>query len=114
MRAGDLLHYVAVQQRSTSQDALGGQVNTWSDVKSIWVGFNPLYGRELLAAKSIATEVTHMIHARYDATLWADPRTAAGYRILHGSRVFNLHAVLNDDERNASVTIYASEGVSDG
>lgn len=113
MRAGDLNQYVTVQERSTAQDALGGQVNTWSDLKSIWVGFNPLYGRELLAGKAIATEVTHMLHARYDA-IWADPRTAAGYRILLGTRVFNLHAVLNDDERNASVTLYASEGSNDG
>ena len=113
MRAGELNNWVKVQQRSTAQDALGGQSTTWTDIKTIAVGIAPLYGRELEAARTIASEATHRIRAHYEP-LWDDPRTSATYRLLLGTRIFNIHAAMNDAESNRSVTIWASEGMNDG
>lgn len=113
MRAGALRHSVLVEQRSSTTDALGGQVNTWSTLATLQAEVRPLQGRELLSAQTIATEITHKITFRYDA-IFADPRTAAAYRISYGTRQFNVHGVLNEGERDRAVIVYASEGISNG
>lgn len=112
--AGILDKYVTIQSRSTSIDAIGGQSVTWADVKSIMVGIRPLYGRELVAAQAYSSEVSHLIRARYDPTLWANPKVAATYRIVYRGRYFNINAMRNVDEGDAEIAIYATEGLSDG
>lgn len=121
LRAGDLNKFVVVKRRATSKDGTGygGQSTTWLPVSAginggIYVGVEQLFGRELIAGQAVHSEVTHRITARYDAAIWADPIAAAKFRIDMGARIFNLHGVINEDERDTIVRIYASEGLSDG
>lgn len=113
IRSGDLNRLVTVQQRSTTTDSFGGQVNTWSDVKSVYAKITALGGRELLAAQSYSTDVSHQILVRYDA-IFADPRVVAAYRISYASRLFNIFAALNENEENRVVTLIAAEGLNNG
>ena len=50
---------------------------------------------------------------RYQPLL-ADPKVVAGYRALYKGRIFNIHASMNEDERNTVLTLLASEGMDDG
>jgi hypothetical protein len=50
---------------------------------------------------------------RYQA-MFADTRQVAGYRAVYRSRIFNIHAALNEDESNVLITLLASEGLDDG
>jgi SPP1 family predicted phage head-tail adaptor len=117
IRSGQLTRRIRIQRRSTVQDSFGGPALTWIDVASVWAGIEPLTGRELESAQRMASEVSHQITVRYQA-LFADPREVAGYRILFPSqyraRIFNIHAAINEEERNAVITLLASEGLDDG
>lgn len=114
LRAGDLRHLVSVQQRSTTLDSYGQQATLWTEVGQVYAQIEGLSMRELVAAKAVASEVTHQITVRYDDSLWADPRTAATLRIVYGSRYFDLHGAINEDERNRTVTLLASESLARG
>ena len=112
-KAGDLRHRMTFQSRSSGKDALGGQVLTWADAFTIWVDIQELSGHELFTAQAAQSEVTHTISARYRAE-FADKKAIAAMRGTYAGRIFNLHAVLNVEERNKYVQVMASEGLNDG
>jgi SPP1 family predicted phage head-tail adaptor len=112
-RAGNRRHIVQVQAKTTDRDALGGAAQAWSTQFSTRVGITPLSGRELLAAQAIHAEASHRIEGVFRPE-WADPVRAAGYRILFGTRIFNIHDVQNVEERNRDIEIVASEGMNEG
>lgn len=113
MRASDLRHQIKLQSRGSAQDGYGAQVNTWSDSATLWAEITSLTGRELQAAQAVQAEVTHQIAVRYQV-LFADPKSVAAMRVLYGSRVFNIHACLNVDERNREINLLCSEGLNEG
>ncbi|MCP5231082.1 MAG: head-tail adaptor protein, partial [Zoogloeaceae bacterium] len=45
---------------------------------------------------------------------FAQPRAVAAMRAVYNGRVFNIHSVGNEDERNVLLTLLASEGLNDG
>lgn|SRR6185312_4677877 len=113
IRSGDLRHRITFQQRDTGQDAAGQPVNTWTSLFASWADVSPLTGRALLSAEVMASAVTHEITLRYRPEL-AAPINVANMRVLFGTRVFNIHACLNQDERNRTVILQAEEGLNDG
>jgi len=104
---------IILQRPSTAQDTYGGPVRTWTDLGTFWAEIQPLSGRELESAQRMASEVSHQIVVRYQA-IFADTRQVAGYRAVYRSRIFNIHAALNEDESNVLITLLASEGLDDG
>ena len=113
LRAGQLTRRIRIQSRAASQDSFGGPNLVWSDVATVWAEIRPITGRELESARRIASEVSHQILVRYQPLL-ADPKVVAGYRALYKGRIFNIHASMNEDERNTVFTLLASEGIDDG
>lgn len=114
IRAGDLRHLVSVQRRDEATDSFGQQAISWVELKEVYAQIEGLSMREMVAAKSVASEVTHQITVRYDDELWADPRQAAKYRIVYAERYFDLHGTINEDERNRTITLLASESLARG
>lgn len=113
LRAGQLTRRLKIQSRSTTQDSYGGPGLVWTDIATVWAEIQPLTGRELESAQRMASEVSHQITVRYQA-LFADPKVVAGYRAIYKGRIFNIHASMNEDERNTVLTLLASEGMDDG
>lgn len=113
MRAGDLRHRVTFQAKTATEDSFGEQLPTWIDQFTVSAAIEPLSGRELFAAQSVQSEVTHQITVRYRSE-FASPRAIAAMRIAYGNRLFDVHAVMNVDERNRMVIVMASEGLNDG
>lgn len=113
VRAGQLSRRLRIQSRSTAQDTFGQAQLIWADVATVWADIQPLTGRELESAQRMASEVSHQITVRF-APIFADTRVVAGYRAVYKGRVFNIHACMNEDERNTVVTLLASEGLNDG
>lgn len=108
--AGQLTKRIKLQRQSTLQDSYGGPVRTWLDVATVWAEIEPVTGGEQKRAHRIASEVSHQITVRYQASL-TDTRVVSAYRALYKARVFNIHAVLNQDEGNVLITLLASEGL---
>lgn len=63
--AGLLDQRITVQSASTSVDALGQRVETWSDVCTVWAQAQPLRGREFFAAGAIQSEAAVRFRMRY-------------------------------------------------
>jgi SPP1 family predicted phage head-tail adaptor len=113
VRAGQLARRLRIQRRNIVQDSFGEPQLTWTDVATVWADIAPLTGRELESAQRMASEVSHQITVRFQP-LFADTRVVAGYRAIYKGRIFNIQACMNEDERNAVVTLLASEGLNDG
>ena len=113
LRAGELKHPLTIQTRAITQDTLGGQAVTWTDLAHVRAHIAPLSGRELLAAQAVQSEVTHQITVRYQ-TIFANPKTVAAYRAIYKGRIFNFGPSTNQDERNRVVIISATEGLNEG
>ena len=110
LSAGQLNCRITIKRPRTEFDAYGSVVPGWLEVMTVWAGIQPLTGRELTSAGQLASEVSHQITVRYHPSL-ADTTQVAGYRAIYKGRVFNLHAVLNEDESNVLLTFLASEGL---
>ena len=108
MQAGQLRRRVTIQQRSATQDEYGQPLNSWTDVTTVCAAIEPMSGRELLAAQAVNSEVSHNVTIRYI------PGITAAMRLNYGGRLFNIHSVLDENERHRMLTLQCSEGMNDG
>lgn len=113
IRIGTLRHRLAIQQRSTAQDSMGGQVTIWSTLAFVWGSIQPLSGHKLMTAQAVHSEVTHEVVVRWRPDL-ANPQTVAAMRIMHAGRPFNIRASMTEDESNRTLTLLTAEGMNDG
>lgn len=113
MDAGQLNSRVTLQSRVTTQDTAGGQVETWVDVATVWASIAPATGRELLSAQVLHIDAPRTITLRWQP-IFANPQTVAAMRIRYGSRVFDIHSSVNEDEARRWLTLLCSEGMTNG
>ena len=113
LRGGTLTRGISVQARTTQRDSFGQQVLGWVEIKQVYALIEALTGSERDAAMSISTDISHRITVRYD-DIWADPKTVATYRIVYGTRLFNVNAAMNIDEANRVVELLCTEGLTYG
>lgn len=108
MQAGQLRKRVIIQQRSQTQDDYGQPLQTWTDVATVYAGIEPLNGRELLAAQAVNSEVSHNVTMRYRSGI------TPAMRLNYQGRLFNIHTILDENERHRMLTLQCSEGMNDG
>jgi SPP1 family predicted phage head-tail adaptor len=113
MQAGHLNKTIVLQRRDMQRDSHGAQVPTWSDVAQMRAAIMPLSGRQALVAQAFNAQLTHQILVRYTHR-FADPLELPKMRIVWGTRIFNIHAAINEDESNRQVTLMVFEGMNDG
>jgi SPP1 family predicted phage head-tail adaptor len=106
MRAGRLDKLIALQSRSTSQDAYGEQLTTWTSVAAVWASIQDMSGREFFAAQAAQNPVQTKITIRYRAGV------VPAMRAVYKSDVYNIQAVLGQD--NTYLQLMCSRGVTDG
>ena len=90
MRAGTLNVRVTVRQQSTTQDALGQPLTTWSDLATMWANVRQSSGVEAIKADAVSTNVRASIRVRYRTDL------TAAMRVVAGLTTYNIVAVLPD------------------
>ncbi len=107
MRAGQLRQRVTLQRNGPYQDPDSGeQVDGWSDIlgAAIPCSFEPVSGREFIAAQSTQNEVTARILIRYRSGVTTD------LRAVHRGTVYNIEAVLADKNSGREyLTLMVSE-----
>lgn len=108
MQAGKLRKRIEIQRRSSVQDDFGQPLTSWTTFAATNAEFEPLNGRELVAAQAVQSEVTHTVTIRYRAGI------TPAMRIKYAGRLFNIHAVLDEAERHRMLTLLCSEGMNDG
>jgi len=97
MRAGKLRHRVTIQQQTKTQDSTGSVIPSWSALATVWAAIEPLSGRELFSASQVQSSVTTRIRIR------ARDGITPKMRVLHGSTVFDIEAVLPDPTKNREI-----------
>lgn len=75
----------------------------WTDVKTVWAMIKTLQGREYYEAAATQNENTVRFVIRYTSGITPD------MRIKYKDRAFEILSVINDDERNITLTIIAKE-----
>lgn len=115
MRISRLQQRITVQRRSSTLDAYGQEINSWTNIATVWAEVKPISGREKLRSNAMVVEaqLTHEVTVRYSA-LFTPPTSADAWRILYGSRTFNIEASMNIDELDKQIVFVCSEGSSDG
>lgn len=107
MQSGTLREKLILQVAGTSRDALGGEIISWGDVATLWGRVDAITGREVHAAQQIHAEVTLRVQIRHRTDV------TAGNRLLWGTTVLAIHAVLPDTQRHM-ITLLCSSGLGDG
>jgi SPP1 family predicted phage head-tail adaptor len=110
MQAGKLRHRVTIESLVETQDGTTGAISrAWSTVATVWAAIEPLSGREFIAAQGAQAEVVARILIRYRDDV------VAKMRVVFGSKVYNIRAVLPDKESGTEhLTLMVSEGVNNG
>lgn len=92
MDIGQLNSRVVIEQRSTSTDALGQPVETWTTFATLWASIKHASGLETIKAGADASIVKASIRIRYRTDV------TAAMRVKHHGTVYEINAVLPDEE----------------
>ena len=121
MDIGKLNKRITLQSRSATLDDYGQELNSWSNVATVWANIRPVGGREKLRQFelekvrpfSIEAELTHTVAIRYDVR-FLPPKTVDAWRIqyvtLAGTRIFNITAARDVDEGRRYIIFDCTEG----
>ncbi len=104
VRACDLRHSITIQTFTKTRVAGGGHTRAWATHVTARACIEPLTGRERRHAMQLQDSVSHKITIRYQAGI------IPAMRILFGTRLFNIRAAINLEERNKWIEIMADEG----
>lgn len=106
--AGMLRHLSTVQEEPSESipDGTGGRTPDWTDVFTDYGNVAPLSGREGVFAAQLQAVTSHRVLYRWR------PGIDAGMRIVFGSRVFNIRAAINVEERDRWLVLFCDEGVA--
>lgn len=108
MDSRSLNRRITIQRLQDGQDEIGQPVQTWVDVATVWANIRYLNGVETVksdAPVSVA-KASIRIRRRTDVT--------AGMRAVHGSTIFDIKAVLPDEESRERVDLACETGANNG
>ena len=93
MQAASLKNRVTIQSPSTDVDSVGQPLTTWTDTAYSWANIKHINGISSIKSGADTSIVRCSIRIRYR------PDINAGMRVLHGTDVYDIQAVLPDDNR---------------
>ena len=99
MEPGRFNRRIAIQQQSSTQDALGQPVNTWTDFSLVWADIRYTGGLETIKANAVTNTAKASIRVRWIIGV------LPGMRVVHGLETFNILAVLPDQQRRQYVDL---------
>ena len=106
MRPGLLQYRMEIQTPTSTRDAMGQAVMSWTTSQTRWAGIIPLTSREGFFAKSVRPELSHRITLRWFAGL------EHGHRIKMDARIFNIASIINVDEGDHTLQVDCVELVN--
>jgi SPP1 family predicted phage head-tail adaptor len=94
MQAGKLSTRITIQQRSTTQDTVGQPLDTWTTFATVWADVRTTNGlsfiKEAIRANAEVSMMRTSFRIRYRTGI------NAGMRVLLGSTVYDIEAVMPD------------------
>ena len=101
--ASRLRKRIVLEQPVQGADGAGGLTLSWQEFATIWAEILPRRASENLFAGQLENRATHKITLRFLAGV------DAKMRIKFGTRIFNIIAILNIEERNEILEILVEE-----
>lgn len=105
MRAGSLRRRIQIQKPVTTTDGEGTESVVWSPLVSTWAEIDWLQGRQVLEAEQVEHPRTVTVTVRNQPSI---PITAA-MRVVYGVRVFEIQAIVPDQEPPRSLALTCTE-----
>ncbi len=102
---GTLRRKVALEAPARAAGEGGAGVITWSTIATAWAQIAPRVGREIVAADGLGGRVTHDIRLRWRASI------TPAMRFKLGTRLFDIRAVRDEDERRRWLVCLCEERV---
>ena len=99
MNIGSLNRRVSIERPASAQGPDGAPVQTWESVAQVWANIRHLSGREVLKDDRDVSIVRASIRIRYRTGL------DAGMRVVAGSTVYKVNAVLPDEVKREHVDL---------
>ncbi len=100
---------VQLQRATVTKDIYQQGRNGWSTVGTYWAEVTTLAGREAVNASQLKAESTHKLTFRWLGTAQTiGPKDRLSYK----GRIFHIHWINNDGERNRQLDVYCQEVVS--
>ncbi|MBB3259998.1 SPP1 family predicted phage head-tail adaptor [Paraburkholderia bannensis] len=99
---------MSLQQRGTQRDAAGQPVASWSEIARPWADIRYLNGKEYATSGTIVSGATASVRIRYRTDV------TASMRVVCGATIFNILAVLPDEEGRDHLDLACNTGVNDG
>ena len=106
MNALDLNRRVVVQQIVAGDNASGEPSSAWVDFATVMAKITDMSGRQYMAAEAAKNAVLTEITIRYR------PGVVPSMRVLHGTVLYDIKAVLGQDRR--WLTLMCERGVNNG
>lgn len=104
INSGKLRHKVLIEREGSTPDGAGGTALIWATHATIRCFVKPISGSERLQAQRLEANITHRIFTRYRTDLLTSDR------INFNGRLMQITAIINLEEENKHLEIYASEG----
>jgi SPP1 family predicted phage head-tail adaptor len=99
-----LRHRVTIQQFvQGSDDGIGGTVDTWQDVDTIWARIEPLNSRDTLISQQLQLDATHQVEIRYRGNI------NSKMRLIHRGRILDNISIKDNDELNKVIHLLCRE-----
>lgn len=104
-----------LQSPTETRGASGGVSTSFTDVREVWGGVEPLTTREILAADQFQGEITHRIILDYLDSKGVTKAWRIKDNTTSPALIYTLHGPpMNLRSKNRDVHIMASEGIDNG
>lgn len=101
---GELRHSILIQSQNAAQSATGSPQESWQTFRSTYAAIYGIGSREVYRAGQLTSQVSHVVKVRWTADAYQ-----AGQRVLFGSRIFKVQAIVNVSERNRVLMLHCLE-----
>lgn len=90
--AGMLNRRVTIEQVTSTRDEVGGQVETWSTLVTVWAEVRQKSASERFYRQQVAAQATHTITIRWRADI------TTKHRVVYNGRRFVIRGVTDVDD----------------
>lgn len=112
MRAGNLRHYVKIEQYAGTIDNYGGVIKTWAAVpglSQVPAAFRSLRGQELFEAQAIHNAASVEFRFRYQSGL--TNMIDEDMRIVYDGKYYNIISILPDMTMRRELVVTCERGL---
>lgn len=104
-KSGQMRVRVRIEEQTSTQDASGQPLDTWTEFATRWAKLRRAPGREIFASAQREGRVPVVFELRYVAGV------KPGMRLVFGGKVHDIISAVDPDQRRMDLVITAEEHV---